>query len=254
MQEMFATFSKCGIIKEDDNGQPMIKLYRERESGEVKGDGLVTYLKQASVDLACQILDGAPFRIDLQETLSVEPAQFTQLPNRKKKQGEKNGQTPKKKDKPRRKGRNNQEHLLNWSGTDDKTKSTEVMVILQHMFHPDQLYVNPLEAEDLESDIRSECAKLGRIDKVRIYKHNAEGIVMVRFALPDSAQKCIQKMNGRWYGGRQIKASLWDGFTNYNVKPQENAKEQERRLEQFAKELENKEKTDLPSNQAFGKI
>jgi HIV Tat-specific factor 1 len=41
----------------------------------LKGDGLVTYLKEPSVDLACQILDGAPLR-SVGLPLSVTVAQF----------------------------------------------------------------------------------------------------------------------------------------------------------------------------------
>ena len=44
------------------------------EGGAVKGDGLVTYLKAPSVDLAVQIIDGTPLRDGLQQTLSVSQA------------------------------------------------------------------------------------------------------------------------------------------------------------------------------------
>ena len=37
------------MIKEDDQRRPRIKIYRDRESGMPKGDGLVTYLKDPSV-------------------------------------------------------------------------------------------------------------------------------------------------------------------------------------------------------------
>jgi hypothetical protein len=37
-------------------------LCRDKDSGEFKGDGLVTYLKEPSVLLATQILDGATLR------------------------------------------------------------------------------------------------------------------------------------------------------------------------------------------------
>ena len=46
-------FTKCGILKDDDEGKPRVKLYRDRASGMLKGDGLVYYLKQPSVSCAC---------------------------------------------------------------------------------------------------------------------------------------------------------------------------------------------------------
>ena len=46
-------FTKCGILKDDDDGKPRVKLYRDRASGMLKGDGLVYYLKQPSVSCAC---------------------------------------------------------------------------------------------------------------------------------------------------------------------------------------------------------
>ena len=46
-------FTKCGILKDDDDGKPRVKLYKDRASGMLKGDGLVYYLKQPSVSRAC---------------------------------------------------------------------------------------------------------------------------------------------------------------------------------------------------------
>ena len=42
-------FAKCGVVKEDDERRPRVKVYRDRDSGMPKGDGLVTYLKDPSV-------------------------------------------------------------------------------------------------------------------------------------------------------------------------------------------------------------
>ena len=44
-------FSKCGILKENDDGEPRVKLYRDKATNMLKGDGLVTYLKTPSVRL-----------------------------------------------------------------------------------------------------------------------------------------------------------------------------------------------------------
>lgn len=49
-------FAKCGVIKEDDERRPRVKVYRDRESSMPKGDGLVTYLKDPSVCLHLHLL------------------------------------------------------------------------------------------------------------------------------------------------------------------------------------------------------
>ena len=51
-------FAKCGILKEDDEGKPRVKLYKDRASGMLKGDGLVYYLKQPSVGYQNPLLPG----------------------------------------------------------------------------------------------------------------------------------------------------------------------------------------------------
>ncbi len=55
--------------------------------------------------------------------------------------------------------------------------------------------------------MRSECGKLGPIEKVRIFKHNQEGAVTVRFKAIEPAQQCVALMNGRWAG----KVGRWVG-------------------------------------------
>ena len=52
-------FTKCGILKDDDDGKPRVKLYKDRATGMLKGDGLVYYLKQPSVSCACPVLSRA---------------------------------------------------------------------------------------------------------------------------------------------------------------------------------------------------
>ena len=58
--------------------------------------------------------------------------------------------------------------------------------------------------------------------------------------------QCIAVMEGRFFGGRQIKAALWDGIQQYHVKPTKKSKEeteaeQQARLERFAAEIEAQE-------------
>lgn len=39
----------------------------------------------------------------------------------------------------------------------------------------------------------------------------------VSFREPEEADYCIQTLDGRWFGGRQITAEAWDGTTDYQV-------------------------------------
>lgn len=34
----------------------------------------------------------------------------------------------------------------------------------------------------------------------------------------EAADECVRVMNGRFFGGRQLEAAKWDGYTNFNVK------------------------------------
>ena len=82
-------------------------------------------------------------------------------------------------------------------------------------------------------------ADSGKILQVRMFTHNQEGVIMVKFQTEEAAQQCIKVMEGRWFGGRQVKAHMWDGIANYHVKSkQENAAEQAARLLRFGEQLE----------------
>lgn len=75
---------------------------------------------------------------------------------------------------------------------------------------------------------------------MRIFQYHPEGVVSVKFREEEPAQACIKLMHGRFFGGRQLTAEMWDGLVNYNVKkPKESAEEQAARLEKFAAEIEN---------------
>lgn len=89
----------------------------------LKGDGLVTYLKEPSVDLACQILDGDSLRPGGQP-MSVTVAKFEMKGGKyqERKKGKNNNQNNKSKGKGKKKAFTPQEKLerkLGWYGFDD---------------------------------------------------------------------------------------------------------------------------------------
>ena len=67
---------------------------------------------------------------------------------------------------------------------------------------------------------------------------NPEGVVTVRFREEEAARACVVRMHGRFFGGRQLQAAMWDGFSNFHVRVTESEEEQAARLERFAAELE----------------
>ena len=77
--------------------------------------------------------------------------------------------------------------------------------------------------------------------QVRVFHMNPQGIVMIKFKTDDAAAKCLEVMEGRYFGGRRVSARMWDGIANYHVKKTETAEEQQARLEKFSEQIEGKQ-------------
>lgn len=76
IDELVQHFSKCGIIMDEIlTGKPRIKLYTDEEN-KPKGDALIVYLREESVNLALNILDESEIRSG--NKIRVQEASFNQ--------------------------------------------------------------------------------------------------------------------------------------------------------------------------------
>jgi RNA-binding protein 39 len=85
--------------------------------------------------------------------------------------------------------------------------STAVTVLLQNMVGPEDVE-NDGSLLLLEEEIRQECQKFGRVERVQIVITKSDSVdIRVNFDGTDSAQSAVSQLNGRWFGGRQITAT-----------------------------------------------
>ncbi|KAJ2226948.1 hypothetical protein EV180_002689 [Coemansia sp. RSA 518] len=213
-EEMVAFFSQCGTIMPDIvTNKPRVKLYRDA-SGELKGDALVTYYKAPSVQLAVDILDDSRFRPTNSTNIQVQEAKFE---NKAEHSGEADRTKRLRVDSKLVQKRLNQlERKLDWvddaGEVADRHKRT---VILKHMFTLKELEEDITMLLDLPEDVRAECEKLGKVTSVKVYDLSEDGVIAVKFKDELSAKACVQMMNGRFFGGRQVEATIYDGQTRY---------------------------------------
>lgn len=201
---------KCGVVAQDSEGVPKIKLYRTAD-GQLKGDARCCYLKVESVALALQLLDGA--EIAPGYTVAITRATF------EKKAGAKRKAKPKKKGKTDKHQKQTQEkRLLGWH--EDKgevSKKAAGVVVIKNMFTVQQIDADATYIIDLKTDLESECSKFGVVKKVMVFDRHPDGVCSVKFEDVAAANKCRMKFSGRSFAGRVLACEMWDGHTNYKV-------------------------------------
>jgi len=105
----------------------------------------------------------------------------------------------------------NQRYLVMQKLARGDMKTSSRVVVLRNMVGPDEV-----DAE-LEHEVTDECSKNGIVERVVIYQErqsDRENDVIVKifvcFSAIAGAQTAIGKLNNRWFGGRIIKAQLYD--------------------------------------------
>ncbi|KAH7888830.1 hypothetical protein F5I97DRAFT_1828148 [Phlebopus sp. FC_14] len=238
--EIVERFGKFGVIEEDDDGEPKVKLYA-REDGTFSGEALVVYFKEESVPLVVSLLDEAELRLGHPSTtMKVQKAEFGHKHTGTEGTDEvKPRRTVDKKKASRRIGKM-QKKLQEWDDEDGfgPAKSAEDnmnivnrnsrVVVLKHMFSLKELEEDASLLLDLKEDVRDECSSLGEVTNVVLYdvrilmqfsalcslfgyQREPDGVMTVKFRDPLSAQACVVKMNGRFFGGRRVEATLYSG-------------------------------------------
>ncbi|PPQ67318.1 hypothetical protein CVT25_005902 [Psilocybe cyanescens] len=219
-EEIVELFSKCGVIEEDEDGEPKVKMYA-REDGSFNGEALVVYFKEDSVALALTILEDAELRLGQPHTvMKVSKADFAHKTPAAG-QDHKPRKTVDKKKITRRIGKM-QKKIEEW-GEDDgfgpmpdpaediaaSTKSR--VVVLKHMFSPKDIEEDASLLLDLKEDVREECSSLGEVTNVVLYDLEEDGVITVKFRDPIAAQACVLKMDGRFFDKRRVEAELFTG-------------------------------------------
>merc|ERR1712083_170370 len=240
-EEFTKYMSKCGVVDIDvRTNKPKVKLYKDDE-GNYKGDGLCTYVKVESVELALTIIDGAS--IQAGQTIKVERAKFEL-------KGEYNAKLKPKKltKKELERVKKKHEKQLAWEPEKlrgERSKRDKILVI-ENVFEPSQFDADASLILICSNRLREQCSKFGTVRKVVVYDKHPKGICQVFFGSPEEADIAISMLDGRLFGKDKImKAYTWDGKTKYKVnETEEEEKERLAKWDQFLAEDVEKDKKD----------
>ena len=87
-------------------------------------------------------------------------------------------------------------------------EATSAAILLRHMFDPAE-ETEPHWHVDLREDVRAECERHGTVESVFVDTSSRDGEVYVCFATTDDAQRARASLQGRFFGGKRVEASLY---------------------------------------------
>lgn len=228
--ELAGHFSKCGILLlSTETGQPRIKLYR-REDGSLKGDALVTYAMEASVENAVLLLDGVGMRDGDDGVLRVERASFEEKEGKGESKrrktvgsGSGSGGGGGRRSAAGFKSRDLVAEALSWAEEGQEERKGCRIVILKNVFDGTS---SDTDYQLITEDMQEGCEECGAVERVTVFERSMEGAVAVKFTTMEACVKCVRVMNGRWYDGRKLEAEFYDGVTDYRYKETEADREE----------------------------
>lgn len=257
VDELQGHFSKVGVIMDDMfTGGPRIKLY-ENSDGSLKGDALVVYLCEPSVQLAIDILDESqlrPGRLIRVNSASFKPSGEDREDNSEEDEAAGPAAKHRKIDKETwKKQMREMKRKIAWNADEEegvveaqavdpaeKARQDKLakIVVLKHLFTPDELKADPAASLDIKEDILLESEKFGPVTSVHVFEDSEEGKCAVKFTSKEAASDCIAAFEGRYFGGQRISAELYDGSFKLRGHVQKQDGDAEARLERFAEWLE----------------
>ncbi|KAK9353907.1 hypothetical protein V1523DRAFT_172091 [Lipomyces doorenjongii] len=258
--ELESVISKYGLIAEDiSTGKKRIKIYTD-DDGTPKGDALVVFFRAESVALAVDMLDESRIRfegkriVDGHEVeienpvIRVQPADMGYKVEKEAQPMQQRTAREKREILKSVQRLNNK--LTDWDDDDAEQQSTtnkrwNKIVILKHVFTLQELEDDLTAALDIKEDIRDGCEEIGPVTNVVLYDLEPDGVMSIKFRNEDDALDCISKMDGRYFSGRQLEASIYDGQVRYRKSGKkhgdEDDKVEEERLARFGEWLEHDE-------------
>eukprot|EP00835_Amoeboradix_gromovi_P002161 NODE_116_length_19003_cov_0.233707.p6 type:complete len:289 gc:universal NODE_116_length_19003_cov_0.233707:7934-7068(-) len=201
IMELQTYFKKCGIIMVDDHDLPKIKLFG-------KNDAMITFLKEASVDLAIQLYDETSLRGEGQ-LMNISRAMILDYGKPKDSKSKKT-----RNKQPTMSKRQKLEKKLEWFEMETSKKHLKT-VVLRHMFNPVDFEKDPALLIDIKDDVRTEAEKVGQVNRIVMYDLHPEGIICIKYQDELAAQACVELMNGRIFDGLKVAASIYDGKENF---------------------------------------
>jgi len=227
LEEFTKMMQKYGIIATDPRTSKLkVRLYRDKQ-GNLKGDGVCTYLKPESLRLAVQLLNETTLR---KCKVRVQPAKFEMKGGDYDQSKKPKMLTKKEKERIRKQ----EQKRLNWhQGSTEEAKSSksERVVIFSNLFKPSDFNADALLITRIQQGLREQCGKVGEVKKVIVFDNHPEGVCSVAFKQVEEAKECVRQMNGRLLMGKVVRLKHWDGVTDYKV--EETELEREERLKKW---------------------
>jgi HIV Tat-specific factor 1 len=208
--------------------QPRIKMYTHPGSDNFKGEALVTFLREESVELACTLYDATPFNPGQSQLISVQPAHFNAVAVTVEEQQQFKGSAPPPDKRILQAAFAKMKAKLSWNQQNDhdhdhdhdhdgtttiesksNTTPSSCTVLVKGVECSLMTLTSEQELDNLEQvmqDFKDQCSEdYGTVKKVSLLD---DMTIVVEFCLEKHAAKCVKGLNGRWYDGHQLTARL----------------------------------------------